>query len=206
MSDSPFFFSDWERLLQVVVVGVLGYILLVGGLRIYGKRILTQMNMFDFVVTVALGSTFASMLIAPNVALLDGVVALLVLLTAQRVTTWLSVKSNKAAQLIKASPRLLYYNGYLLTDAMRDERVTRSEVLSAIRGEGVASLDAVLAVVLENNGNMSVIHHPQEVGKPVSTLVDVPGLNLPEADNFATRQTIEDLVRKQRAERIKSDS
>ncbi|GAB4527547.1 MAG: DUF421 domain-containing protein [Anaerolineae bacterium] len=199
MQDAPIFFTGWNRIVQILVVGTLGYILLVLALRIYGKRTLTKMNMFDFVVTVALGSTFASMLVAPNVPLFEGIAALFVLLTAQRITTWLSVKSRAAERLIKASPRLLFYNGYLLTEAMRDEGVTKSEVLSAIRSEGVASLDAVLAVVLENNGTMSVIHHPEEVGKPINTLIDVPG-----QEKLETKDNIEAVFADEGAEKITS--
>lgn len=197
MQDVPIFFNGWERILQIVVVGALGYVLLVFGLRVYGKRTLTKMNMFDFVVTIALGSTFASMLVTPNVTLFEGMLALLLLLTAQRVTTWLSVQSRAAERLIKASPRLLYYNGYLLTDAMQKERVTKSEILSAIRTEGIASLDAVLAVVLENNGEMSVIHHPEEVGKPINTLLDVPN-----TDKIGTKESIEEVFAEEGARRI----
>ena len=48
------FFSSWQGLLRVLVVGALAYLLLVVLLRVSGKRTLAKMNAFDLVVTVAL--------------------------------------------------------------------------------------------------------------------------------------------------------
>ena len=48
------FFSGWDGLLRTLVVGVLAYVVLVGFLRLSGKRTLSKMNAFDLVVTVAL--------------------------------------------------------------------------------------------------------------------------------------------------------
>lgn len=62
-------FSGWEGLLRTLVVGVLAYVSLVVFLRISGKRTLSKMNAFDLVVTVALGSTLATVLAARSAGL-----------------------------------------------------------------------------------------------------------------------------------------
>ena len=67
------FFDTWSGLLRIIVVGTLAYAALVVLLRVWGKRTLSRMNAFDFVVTVALGSTLATVLLSRNVALLEGV-------------------------------------------------------------------------------------------------------------------------------------
>ncbi len=66
------FFDSWETLLRTLTVGVLSYVVMVVFLRMSGKRTLSKMNAFDFVVTVALGSTLATMLLNRNVALAEG--------------------------------------------------------------------------------------------------------------------------------------
>ena len=60
------FFDSWTALGRVLLVGTLAYVALVAILRISGKRTLTKLNAFDLVVTVALGSTLAT--IASNMA------------------------------------------------------------------------------------------------------------------------------------------
>ena len=66
------FFDDWFGLLRVMVVGVAAYAALVALLRASGKRTLAKLNAFDFVVTVALGSTLATVLLSKDVALAEG--------------------------------------------------------------------------------------------------------------------------------------
>ena len=61
------FFHSWWDLLQIVVVGTLAYGALILLLRISGKRTLAKMNAFDLVVTVALGSTLATVLLSSEV-------------------------------------------------------------------------------------------------------------------------------------------
>jgi uncharacterized membrane protein YcaP (DUF421 family) len=62
-------FSSWADLGRVLVVGPLAYVSLVLFLRVSGKRTLTKLNAFDLVVTSALGSTLATILLSKSVSL-----------------------------------------------------------------------------------------------------------------------------------------
>lgn len=87
------FFSSWTSITRVLLVGVAAYAGLLLLLRVSGKRTLTRMNAFDLVVTVALGSTLATVLLTKSVALADGLVASTLLIFLQYGLTWLSVRS-----------------------------------------------------------------------------------------------------------------
>src|SRR5919106_4441321 len=86
-------FDSWAGLGRVLLVGTLAYAALVLLLRISGKRTLTKLNAFDLAVTVALGSTLATVLLSSSVALAEGVLALGLLISLQYLITWLSVRS-----------------------------------------------------------------------------------------------------------------
>lgn len=148
--------NDWTSVLKIVVVGTGSYAALLVLQRISGKRTLSKLNAFDLVVTVALGSTLATTILSPDVALADGVVAFGVLMLLQLAVTFVSVRIPGFKKLLKASPALLVDNGSTLHDALRRERVTEDEVLQAVRSTGKDSLDG-LSVVLETNGKMSVV-------------------------------------------------
>ncbi|GJD75326.1 DUF421 domain-containing protein [Methylobacterium goesingense] len=151
------FFDSWSGLLRVVVVAPLAYVALILFLRISGKRTLTKLNAFDLVVTVALGSTLSSIVLTKSVALLEGVLALATLIGLQYAITWSSVRSARVRSLIKAEPTLLAHKGHLVESAMRRQRLTRDDVLSALRSEGLDDLSQVAAVVLETDGSISVL-------------------------------------------------
>ncbi len=159
------FFSSWEALARIVVVGTLGYAALVLVLRLSGKRTLSKMNAFDFVITVALGSTFAATLLSKDTPLVDGLVALSLLVLLQYVVTWLSVRSEGFQRLIKAQPTLLFYQGRFLEEAMRRERVSTEEIRAAIRASGGSSMTDAAGVVLETDGTMVVIESLPSGGK-----------------------------------------
>lgn len=150
-------FNDWASLFRTTVVGVLAYIALILLLRVSGKRTLSKMNAFDFVVTVALGSTLATILLSKDTALAEGIVALALLIFLQYVITWLSVRSATFSRLVKAEPKLLFYKGSFVASAMKYERVNEGEVLQAMRSQGALDAEQVAAVVLETDGSFSVM-------------------------------------------------
>lgn len=164
------FFQDWATLQRTLLVGVLAYASLVFILRISGRRTLSKMNAFDFVVTIALGSTLATILLNRDVALADGVLAFALLVGLQYAITWTSVRARWFRRLVTGEPVLLLYRGAYLHDALRRERVTEDEVRAALRSDGVGDMARVGAVVLETDGSFSVV---REVPAGASALADM---------------------------------
>jgi uncharacterized membrane protein YcaP (DUF421 family) len=140
-----------------------------------GKRTLSKLNAFDLVVTIALGSTMATVLLSKDVALAEGVLAFALLIALQFVVAWLSVRSPAVGRLVKSEPRLLFFRGEFLRDAMRRERVTEGEVIAAIREQGVPAVDGVEAVVLETAGTFSVMSKSDAAPSSLRQVLGVPG-------------------------------
>ena len=159
-----FLFDGWTSLLRTGVVGILAYIVLIIFLRITGRRTLSKMNAFDFVVTVALGSTLATILLSKEVTLAQGAAAFGLLVGLQFVVTWMSVRISWVKRVVTGEPALIMYRGAFLQDAMRRVRVTEDEVLAAVRSAGHLELDTVDAVVLETDGSFSVVQRGQGTG------------------------------------------
>ncbi len=158
-------FDTWSGLLRIVVVGTAAYAALVLMLRVSGKRTLAKLNAFDLVVTVALGSTLATVLLSKSVALADGVLGFALLVGLQYAVAWLSVRSPRFGAVVKSEPSLLLHRGRFLEGAMRRQRVTREEVVSALRSSGLARPEDAAAVVLEADGSLSVVRATGEAQK-----------------------------------------
>ncbi|MDD3925578.1 MAG: DUF421 domain-containing protein [bacterium] len=167
--------SIWSEIFRVVVNCMLAYVGLIIIQRVTGKRTLSKMNAFDLIVTVALGSGLATIILSREVSLIEGLLALILLMGFQYAITWLSVRFTIVNKLVKSEPRLLLYNGELQYDAMRLERVVEEEILQALRASGKWSLQEVAAVVLETDGSFSVIGKSE--GAPPSALTDVRDAN-----------------------------
>jgi uncharacterized membrane protein YcaP (DUF421 family) len=151
------FFSNWDSLLRTFVISILAYFSLVIMLRISGKRTLSQMREFDFIVTVALGSTLATVLLNKDIALADGTLAMALLIFLQYLLATASVRSKSFSRLISSEPTLVFFKGQFLKDALKKERITENEIRSVLRQEGVTSISDIEAVVLEANGKFTVV-------------------------------------------------
>lgn len=168
--------ADGGKFFRTLVAAPLLYMVVVGFIRVSGKRSTSQMNNFDWIVTVAMGSLVASGIISENVGVLESMFAIALLLLAQYLLTWSVIRSDALATVVKASPRLLLFRGEILPDALRAERISRRELLSAIRDEGLPNLDDVTAVVLETDGTFSVIANINS-DETMSMLQDVRGFD-----------------------------
>lgn len=150
-------FDSWADVLRTVVIGSASYLTVVLVLRASGKRTLGQLNAFDFVVTVAIGSTLATILLSSEVAWAEGLAALAVLAGLQFLVAWVSARWPRARALVTSEPVTLVRDGIVQEAVLRSNRLTESEILQAVRSTGCGDLAKVAAVVLETNGTLSVI-------------------------------------------------
>lgn len=151
----PDIFQGWQGLARTLIVGTLAYATLVLFLRISGKRTLAKLNAFDLVVTVALGSTLSAILMQQSIALVEGILALGLLIAMQYAVALGSVRWKWVADAVRSEPTLLAYDGSYCRSAMRLERVTAEEIDSAIRSAGGSDITDVSQLVLERDGSMS---------------------------------------------------
>ncbi|MFD0793444.1 DUF421 domain-containing protein [Mucilaginibacter litoreus] len=166
------FFDNWDSISRTLIIGAIAYLALIFMLRISGKRTLSQMKEFDFIVTVALGSTLATVLLSKDVTLASGVAALALLISLQYILAYCSVRSQRFSKLISSEPTLIFYKGDFLTKALKKERVTEAEVRSVLRSQQVVDLSEVQAVVMESNGQFSVVKNGS-IDDPTSPLFQV---------------------------------
>ena len=170
-------FDSWSDVLRVLAVGAAAYIALVVLLRVSGKRTLAKLNAFDWVVSVALGSTLATILLSSDVAWTEGVAALALLAALQFAVAWTTTRLPGGRSLVTAAPTLLLVDGRPLPDALARQRVTMSELSQAVRATGSGDLSSIAAVVLESDGSMSVISAEQAGNR--SALDGVQGSSAP---------------------------
>jgi len=153
--------NDWlttsaDELWLVPLSTLLIFTVAIATVRIAGLRALSKMSSFDFLVTVALGSTVATVA-ATSTSLINGALAFASLLGFQALIAVLRSRTSFSA-VVDNTPRLLMLGPVMHESTMTACRVTRSDVVAKLREANVTSLDQVLAVVLETTGDISVLH------------------------------------------------
>ena len=150
-------FQSWSDLLRVLLVGTAGYAAVVVILRLTGKRTLAKLNAFDLVVTVALGSTLATILLSSDVSWTEGALALALLAGLQFCVAWTTRRWSWARRASTSRPTVLLRDGVPAEDALVDQRVTLADLRQAVRSSGHGSMADIAVVVLESDGSFSVV-------------------------------------------------
>jgi len=167
-------FNNWNTLIKTAIMTVLAYFAMVLLLRASGKRTLSKMNAFDFIVTVALGSSLATVALNNKIAIAEGVMVFLLLIFLQFLLTWLSVRIRIIKKLITSQPVMILYKGELLSRNMKKERVTIEEVYLAAREKGISELKKIDAIVLETTGELTVINEMVDINAETINDVEKP--------------------------------
>ena len=148
---------NWMEIGRIFLLGIMAYIFLIILLRVAGKRSLAQLNAFDLVITVSIGSVLATIMLDNKISIFDGIAALFVLIALQWIFSFSSKKSNTFDDVVTSDPALLFYNGNFFDKTMEKERIRKDEIIQAVRLESNLSMEEVRAVVLEPNGELSIL-------------------------------------------------
>ena len=115
------------------------------------------MNAFDFIITIALGSSLSIVALNKNISLADGITAIGLFIGLQFLLTWLSVRIKAVKNLITSNPTFIFYNGNFLKSVMNKQRITEEEIYSAGRQKSIPTLDEVDMIILETTGEITII-------------------------------------------------
>ena len=140
----------------VLLASVATYCLVIFLVRVTGKRTVSHMNSFDWVFNFAIGSLAASAILSPDkiVSAFTGMIAIVGL---QYILTLVTSHSSTVSDWVKESPRVLMLNGEFYRKNMRKERVNEAEMLAAVRTSGHDTLQEITAIIMESDGELSVI-------------------------------------------------
>jgi uncharacterized membrane protein YcaP (DUF421 family) len=151
------FFRSWASLGQVVLASAIVFAIVVAMLRFAGQRALARMSGFDIVFTVTLGSVVATGAISREVPVVNAIAALITFLVLQEVIRFFQSRSLGIHHAVREQPVVLLWDGHHLEDRLRETNISADEVRAAVRKAGLRSLSEARAVVLENDGDWSVI-------------------------------------------------
>ena len=160
--DDPIFFDGLAGLTRILATAPVMYFAIIFLVRASGKRSTSQMNNFDWVVTVAMGSIGASSIVNGSVTVAEAVLAIATLLFLQYVVTRTILVFPLAATVFKPRPRLLVHRGELLPESLWYERIATAEIEAAVRSSGLTEIAQAELVILETDATFSVIPKVKE--------------------------------------------
>ena len=138
------------------------YLVLIGVVRLLGKRQIGQMEPSEFVVTMLIANLASIPMEDTGIPLLSGVIPIVTVLGVELLLAAMSLRSIRFRKLLCGKPVILIENGKILQGNLRKTRVTLDELTGHLREKDVLDLRSVQYAILETNGNLSVFPYPKE--------------------------------------------
>lgn len=143
----------WEFMLRAVVV----YVVVLGMVRLSGKRALGQITPFDVLLIVLLGNAVQNALLGQDTSLAGGLLLAATLITINYAVGWLSTRSRRIERLVEGEPVLIARDGKLLASVLKRELVTPTDFDAALRQQGCLDISEVEMALLEINGHITIV-------------------------------------------------
>lgn len=143
----------------LVTVGKSILIYLLGILisKLIGIKLISQVNFFDFIMAVSIGSMIAKIIIDKDYVVFSGLVALMAFTFLTVLTSYINMKSYKIRGIINAKTTILVENGCIIDKNLKKVRISINELMMDLRVKDVFNLEDVQFAILESNGKVSVM-------------------------------------------------
>ena len=140
-----------------IVRGVLVYVFLFVLLRLVGKKHVGELAPFDLLVLLILSETVQNSLVGDDTSLIGGLISAATLLILAYGISILTFSSKRLERAIEGTPKILIRHGHRRAAELQRQRITKAELLEALRNHGCANITDVRVAILENDGTITVI-------------------------------------------------
>lgn len=144
-------------LLEKIARSGLIYVILLGLFRVVSRRELAQATLFDFLIVLLISNVVQNAMIGNDNSIMGAAIGAVTLIAMNSLLNHLTARNKRTRVLLEGKPILLLRDGNILHDKMHDRAVSRNDLLSAIRKQGIARLSDVAFAILELDGSISII-------------------------------------------------
>lgn len=161
----------------VAIRAVILYVILLIAMRVMGKGELGELQPFDLVVSLMLAELAVMPMEDLNAPMTHGFMAIAAIMFLQCFLSYVTLKSNSARKVICGTPTIIIDHGKFNTKDMNKLRINVNDVLGQMRLKGFYSIEEIDYLIMETNGEMSIIAPDEEPGTkckriPVATILD----------------------------------
>ena len=139
------------------------YIFVTLGIRLMGKRQIGDMQPNELVITLLISEIAAIPLQDDSQPILNGVVAIFMLVIIEILISVISMKSMMMRKIMNGKSAVVIKNGVIDQKVMKRVRMTVLDLVELLRGQNVFDISTVAFAVLEVNGNLSVLLKSSEL-------------------------------------------
>ncbi len=138
--------------------------------KIIGKKQVSELSLFDYVIGISIGNFSAEMIINKEVQYINGMIAIIVFGLTAWLVNFLARKSIMIRRLLMGVPTVVIEKGVIIEKSLKDLNMDINDLLEFLRSEGYFHIEEIAYAIMEANGQLSVLS--KSLYKPV-TLKDM---------------------------------
>jgi hypothetical protein len=157
-----FMWTPSLSVVELIVRGLVVYLVLFALMRFIGKKHVGELSPFDLVVLLIISETVDGSLIGDDHSLTGGLISAATLVVLVQIVGYFTWRSRKAERLVDGVPRVLVRHGHVNDRIMKEEQITRGELIEALRREGHTALTDIRFAMLETDGSITLAARRKE--------------------------------------------
>ena len=157
---------DYQTMGSVFIRSIVTILVLFLLAKVMGKKQISQLNLFDYIVGITIGSVAADISLDLNKSFLDGVICMLVFGLTGALVSYVTLKSIKLRRFFTGTPSIIIENGKIIEEGLKKVKFDINDLMEELRGAGYFNIDEVAYAVMETNGKISFL--PKDEEKPVT--------------------------------------
>lgn len=146
------------------------YFVLVLTARIMGRKQISQLTYFDYVVGITIGSIAAAASVDKHITMFEGIFSILIWGALTIFISEIALKNIKFRLLIDSEPLMIIDKGKVIYKNMKKAKYNMGDLLMQLRVKDIFNITDVEIAVLEPDGKLSVL---KKADKTFVTLSDM---------------------------------
>jgi len=156
-----------QKIIEIIMRSISAYITLLILGRLIGRKLISRITFFDFLVGVTIGSLAVRMALGSEDSLLLAIISAIVITILVLITDYLNIKSFNFRKLIDGKPVILISNGKILDYNLKKVRITINKLMMKLREKDIFNAEDVEFAIIESDGEISVL--PKSNKQPITT-------------------------------------
>lgn len=146
-----------REIIGVVFRSIFAYIILLVLGRIIGRKLISKITFFDFIVGITLGSIAVRIALGSQESPFLATISAIVITILVVITDYLDIKSINFRKLVDGEPIILISNGKLLDYNLKKVKITINKLMMQLREKDVFNIDDVALAAVESDGELTVL-------------------------------------------------
>lgn len=148
---------NFDGSLMVIIKGVLSIVYLFFVVKIMGKKQISELNTFDYVIGITLGNIAAEMTVNKDITIVNGIIAMSVYGIVSLIVSFITVKSIVGRRFISGFPIVLMENGKISKEQLKKVKLDLNDFMQDARENGYFDLSKIDSAVMEVSGKVSFL-------------------------------------------------